>query len=482
MGGIKMKREDFWYNPEAESAGAIPTGARAGQFLFLSAQTSIDLDTGKIIRDLVDLPPEVRDKLELAAASLVNAYFGPIMTQTWTIYQNLSKILAKQGASLKDIIRQRIYVRDTREIGWMEKVMLSFFPEEKPATLILGVPNRGLHEDIRMWMDAIALIPQEGSLQKEAIYLPELEKVTAPYPQAVKVGQFLFFEGLTGVNPKTGRPVTTLEELGSDAKSLWAEERFITGASEATRCQYWFIFNDHLRNLLESQGAGLKDLLVVEGFSRHGMRALCDREYFRGKLFKSIQESPESFFFGNYRLSVIPDVEILYGGVGLLPGEYQKEVLEDTTPYSVGTYSAMTKAGPLYFTGGLGVNVERKQHIISFADLPGNGRFLAQGCIDDNQPVMAKTLYNYHLALEKAKAKVNQIIHQTVYLKNPSDWPAVQMASNTVFNGHIPPTTIVPVDEMVFYWQYRMPVPESIGGENVEIQTWGLTETLSKKP
>ena len=122
-----MKREDFWYNPEAESAGALPTGAKAGQFLFLSAQTSVDLDTGKIIRDFVDLSPEVRDKLA-RNAQLVNAHFGAVMAQTWTIYQNLSKILAKHGASLQDIVQQRIFLRNPRDIGWVEEVMAA---EEK---------------------------------------------------------------------------------------------------------------------------------------------------------------------------------------------------------------------------------------------------------------------------------------------------------------------------------------------------------------
>lgn len=472
-----MKREDFWHNPKAESVGAIPTGSKAGQFIYLSAQKSVDLETGRVIRDFVDLPIEARDRLA-NTAQIVNAYFGPIMAQTWTIFQNLSKILTRQGASLNDIIRQRIYVRDLRDIGWMEKVMLSLFPGEKPATLIMGVPNRGLHEDIRVWMDAIVLIPQGGSLQKKAVYLPELEKVTAPYPQAVKVGQFLFFEGFTGVDPGTGRPVSRLEELGSDAETVREEGRFNNAASEANKCQYWLTFNHHIRRLLESQGASLKDLLVLEGFTRRGMRALCDREYLRDKLFGSIQEAPESFHFGNYFLSLIPEVESIWGGVGLLPGEYSKGVIKDTTPYSMGKFSAMTKAGPFFFTGGTGLDIplKKERNILSFADFPGNERFLTQNCVDDNEPLMAKTMRIYHSALEKAGVKADKIIQQTVYLKNPSDWPAVQMVSNIVFDGRIPPTTVVPVDELVYYWQYHMEAPESIGGERVEIQTWGLTD------
>lgn len=73
-----MKRQDLWYSTEAESIGATPTGTRAGQFLFLSAQTSINPDTGEIIRELVDLPPEAHDRLA-TPHHLINAYFGPVI-------------------------------------------------------------------------------------------------------------------------------------------------------------------------------------------------------------------------------------------------------------------------------------------------------------------------------------------------------------------------------------------------------------------
>ncbi|GAG04381.1 unnamed protein product, partial [marine sediment metagenome] len=214
-----MERHDFWYPAEAESLGGIPTGTRAGQFLFLSTQTPINLDTGQVIRRLEDLPPEEHAKVAMGNAQL-DVDCGPIRAQTWTIYQNLSKILAQQGSSLENIIHQRIYLTDKTDTRHMEEVMLSFFPDYKPTTMIAAVPNRGLHDGIRMMMDAIALIPQDGGLQKEAIFLPELEAVTAPYPQAVRVGQFLFMGEMMGINPETGRVVTSLADLdylGPDA-------------------------------------------------------------------------------------------------------------------------------------------------------------------------------------------------------------------------------------------------------------------------
>jgi len=469
-----MKKQDFWYTAETESMGAVPTGTRVGQFLFLSAQASINLDTGEIVRDLIDLPPAARDKLT-TPHHLVNSYFGPVKAQTWTIYQNLSKILAKQGASLKDIIRQRIFLRDTRDFGWVEKVMLSFLPKEKPVTLIMGVPDRGLHRDIRVWVDIIALIPQEDGLKKEPIQLPELKKVTGPYPQAMKVGQFLFFDGIRGVNPETGRPVATFDELDPEARS--GEGLYVDAASESMKCQFWITYNGHIKRLLESQGAGLKDLLDVTAFWRHGMRDLGEREYIREKIFKTPQNAPPSTAFGVFNVSVIPEIEIITGGVALLPGEYQKQSLRYGDADRAGTYSALTKGGPFWFHAGMiGIDLAKQKNIISFADLADNGRFLAQNYIDDNQATMAKTWYMYSYMLDNVDTKADQVIQQTVYLKNTSDWPAVERIANIVFKGHIPPTTIIPVDTVAFYWRYHMPFAPPMDCETMEIQLWGLTE------
>ncbi|MEE9612907.1 MAG: RidA family protein [Desulfatiglandales bacterium] len=470
-----MQRKDFWYSAEAESMGTFPTGTRAGQFLFLSAQASINLETGEIIRDLVDLSPEVREKLA-TPHHLINAYFGPVTAQTWTIYQNLSKILASHGATLKGVIRQRIFLRDPRDSGWMEKTMLSFFPDERPVTLIMGVPDRGLNEDIRVWVDVIVLVPQEGGLKKEAINLPEFKKMRGPYPSAVKVGQFLFFDGIRGVDPKTGRAVTNFDEVDPEARS-GEEGLYIDSVSEAMKCQFWLTYNGHIKRLLESQGAGLKDLLDVTAFWRHGMRDLGEREYLREKLFKTPQNAPPATGFGIHNLSVIPDDQIITGGVALLPGEYQKQPLRYGDADRVGTYSSMTKGGPFWFHAGMiSIDLVNLKNIVSFADLADNGRFLAQNYIDDSQAIMAKTWYIYRYMLDNVDAKASQVIHQTVYLKNASDWPAVERIANIFFKGHLPPTTIIPVDTVAFHLRYHMPFVPPADCETMEIQLWGLTE------
>ena len=109
-----MKREDFWYTREAESVGAIPSGSKAGQFIFLSAQTAIDLETGQLVQSLRDLSEEDSKKLSTQFA-FVNLHTGPIRAQTFAVYRNISRILKQQGSSLGSVIQQRIFLSDLRD-------------------------------------------------------------------------------------------------------------------------------------------------------------------------------------------------------------------------------------------------------------------------------------------------------------------------------------------------------------------------------
>ncbi|MCC7106449.1 MAG: RidA family protein [Chloroflexi bacterium] len=482
--------QDFWYHPEAESVGAIPTGTRAGQLLFLSAQTAVDLDTGEITRDLVDLPTNVRDHLSGLAyhASIAEAYFGPIMAQTWAIYQNLSKILALQGASLKDIVRQRIYLTDIRDVGWMEQVMLSFFPDEKPSTLIVGVSNRSVYEDVRMWVDCVVLVPESGGLKKETIYLPELRKVNGPYPQGVKVGQFLFFDGLRGVDARTGRPVTTLDELGVEGASLQRTEGLYGNSSSEAYCaQWWLSMNGHLRRLLESQGATINDIVQLNGYWRNGMRDSPEREYLRVRLWGEVANTPSQPGFAYHNLSPVNEIQWLASGLALLPGTYRREPGGLAKENTDGMIATLQKAGPIFICTPLTILRGKHQHVVSFADFADDGRLQAQSRIDAGQAAMARAWHCYTFWKQRAaEFGASHILHQTVYLADLSVWPAYENVARIVFNGRVPPTTLIPVDDSQYVWRYHARTPESIRGERqspdlwenaerVEIQTWGLT-------
>jgi len=456
-----MKREDFWYSPDAKSVGAIPTGTRAGQFLFLSAQTPVDLETGALVRYPWDLPPEGRDHV-MTGWEFFDARHGPVRAQTWTIYDNLSKILSQQGSSLEGVIRQRIYLRDASDTGAMEEIMLSFFPDDRPATTILGVADHGLVSDIRLQVEVIALIPEAGGLHKESVYLPELAPVTAPYPQAVKVGQFLFTSGLPGIDPATGKVVTKLEELGTDAAQVQSGHRQTDSTASATKAQYWLTFT-LLEQLIKSQGgAGLKDILRQNLFLRRGMKEVADSYPLRVKRYKTREEMPALTGFGIRNLSAAEEVAVITDAVVVLPGAYHKEI--DVVPErTVGFYPMWTKAGPFWFVSGeLGINSAKHQAIRSFPDLTDAGRFLAQGRFHDVHTDIMAQAWSIYQSLERqmrdAGSELSKVAQQNIYMRNVADYLAVERIASIVYQGHIPPTTLVPIDDLGPYEELKLEI------------------------
>ena len=67
--------------------------------------------------------------------------------------------------------------------------------------------------------------------------------VTEPYPQAVRVGQLLFFSGLSGINPETGRVATRVDEIDPELRKIIKTGRYKTDSAEepfkAQRSSRW---------------------------------------------------------------------------------------------------------------------------------------------------------------------------------------------------------------------------------------------------
>ena len=53
-----------------------------------------------------------------------------------------------------------------------------------------------------------------------------------------------------------------------------------------------------------------------------------ERDYMRKRLFKTLQNAPPSTGVGICNLSAAPDIELITGGVALLPGTTKREPLK----------------------------------------------------------------------------------------------------------------------------------------------------------
>lgn len=109
--------------------GPYSQAIAADGWLFCSGQVALDPATGQLLS-------------------------GDVGAQTERALQNLQGVLEKAGASLADVVRCTVYLRDMGEFAAMNAVYARFFPSDPPARSTVAVA--GLPRDARVEIDAIA--------------------------------------------------------------------------------------------------------------------------------------------------------------------------------------------------------------------------------------------------------------------------------------------------------------------------------------
>jgi enamine deaminase RidA (YjgF/YER057c/UK114 family) len=133
-------------------------GRRVGPFLFLSGQIAAIPEQQKIIKGYSDLPPEVAAELRTGSMN-VDFKEGPIVAQSWFIWNNIKLMLEEQGSSLDNILYVHTYIRNMDWFPSLARVRKMFFGEDHPPATIIEVPQLGLSEDILIEIESVAFIP-----------------------------------------------------------------------------------------------------------------------------------------------------------------------------------------------------------------------------------------------------------------------------------------------------------------------------------
>ena len=122
-------------NPPGAPAprGPYSPAVRAGDFIFVSGQVSAD---------------PVTNELSL----------GDIKHETRVILGNIRKILESCGASMADVVKCSVFLRDGKEFGAMNEVYAEIFGAQKPARTT--VEAQFANPDIRVEIDCIAYKPR----------------------------------------------------------------------------------------------------------------------------------------------------------------------------------------------------------------------------------------------------------------------------------------------------------------------------------
>ena len=111
------------------AGGAYSQAVVANGFAFLSGQIPLDPATGQIVD-------------------------GDIAVQTQRVLENLQAVLESFGASLGNVVKTTVYLKDMGEFARMNEVYARYFPENPPARATVEVAR--LPRDVRIEIDCIA--------------------------------------------------------------------------------------------------------------------------------------------------------------------------------------------------------------------------------------------------------------------------------------------------------------------------------------
>jgi 2-iminobutanoate/2-iminopropanoate deaminase len=94
--------------------GPYSPAVRAGDFVFVSGQGPIDPVSNQFS-------------------------YGDIQHETRVTLNNVKRILEAAGASLQDVVKCSVFLRDGRDFGAMNEVYAEFFGEQRPARTTVAV-------------------------------------------------------------------------------------------------------------------------------------------------------------------------------------------------------------------------------------------------------------------------------------------------------------------------------------------------------
>lgn len=152
----------------SSSYSASVPALRRGDWVFLGAQSAID--------------PSTRPA-DLESTS--------IEQQTDYVLRKLARIAEHAGSSLDRTVKAEVYIGSVRDFAGLDHVWRQWFPKNPPARVV--IPHLGMLGAGRRVEIALTMLAKDSKLKIETIDTPAAPRPLGHEPQAVKVGQLLFF-------------------------------------------------------------------------------------------------------------------------------------------------------------------------------------------------------------------------------------------------------------------------------------------------
>lgn len=132
---------------------------QAGDFLFLSGIIAVDPARGKVIGAYADLPDHARLLLGETGEMSVDIKEGPVLAQSWYIFDKIQSTVEQAGGEMSDVIKLVQYFKDLRDFPLYNRVRKLFFPAEPPVSTVVEVSAMLPTPAVVIEVEATAYLP-----------------------------------------------------------------------------------------------------------------------------------------------------------------------------------------------------------------------------------------------------------------------------------------------------------------------------------
>jgi enamine deaminase RidA (YjgF/YER057c/UK114 family) len=132
---------------------------RKGDFIFLSGVIAVDPAAGKIVRGFDDIPVAARQAIGWTGEFSVDMKQGPILAQSWTVFDKIRATMDDAGGSMADVFKLVQYFKDLRDYPLYNQVRRQFFPSDPPVSTVVEVTGMLPSADILVEVEATAWCP-----------------------------------------------------------------------------------------------------------------------------------------------------------------------------------------------------------------------------------------------------------------------------------------------------------------------------------
>ena len=444
-----MQREAFRDDRMPGLYNSFSDGVQHGSLLFLSAMVGIDPSTGRLLQSLSEVPDEQVQSFALGRLA-ADSWGGPIQAQCWQLFRNIETILEGRGASLHDILRINMWVKDFTLLPLLMPVRSHVFaPHSPPPITNIGAVALCLPE-AEIQVDVVVAIDSDGH-GRRLVQSETVSQLVGDYALGAQSGSLTFGVGMIAARNDTRSVVRTYSDLAGGGANLASGSRLGDEVEGGIRSQTHFILDD-LFSVLDDIGSSGSRVALVRVYMK-------DTGEYAGWEDVYLAAFPDAV----PPTSVIPCTELGIRHFRLEietisvdgNGDAPECVTTPTLPAMVKAAASLSRAeGLIFIPGQYGIDANTGQLVSPTRSHAGDiaglstGSLLAQRHEGPVTVQTARIFQNLSHALEELGSGLADVLALYLYVTDAMYIPIVERVAGHFFEVDPPACSIVVVPQM----------------------------------